>query len=119
MLIKAEQKYVRTSPRKLRLVADVVRGIKTPQQTLVYLEHLNRRAAKVISKVVKQALANATNNLNLKADSLRIKELQISGGPTLKRGQPVSRGRFHPILKRTSHITVILESEDVKKGKTK
>ncbi|MBI2268058.1 MAG: 50S ribosomal protein L22 [Candidatus Blackburnbacteria bacterium] len=112
MLIKAEQKYIRMSPRKIRLVVDSVRGIKLPQQVLLYLEHVNKRAAGVVSKLIKQAIANATNNLSLPADKLTIKELQVGGGPVYKRGQPVSRGRFHPVLKRTSHVRIVLESKE-------
>lgn len=118
MEVKAEQRYIRMSPRKLRQVADSVRGIKTPGEMLSYLERIERRAAVPLAKVIKQAVANATNNLGLAEGSLRIKNLQIGEGPIYKRFRPVSRGRAHPIQKRTSHIRVILEAEE-QKGKGK
>ncbi|OGY08350.1 MAG: 50S ribosomal protein L22 [Candidatus Blackburnbacteria bacterium RIFCSPHIGHO2_01_FULL_43_15b] len=122
MLITAKQKFVRTSPRKLRLMADGVRSLKSPQLAIIYLEQVPQRAAGVLSKVIKTAIANATNNLKLEGDRLKLHEIQIGEGPTYKRGQPVSRGRFHKIEKKTSHITVVLESTtqekalNVKKG---
>ncbi len=115
MIIKAEQKYVRTSPRKLRLVADAVRGL-SPFRALAYLEKINKRAALPLAKVIKQALANGKNNLGLSEDSLKIHELMINEGPVYKRARPVSRGMSHPIAKRTSHIRVILEAKEEKNG---
>lgn len=112
MLIKAEQKYVRMSPRKLRLVADTIRGIKEPGRAVSLLEGVEKRAALPLSKTIKQAIANASKNLGLAENSLRIKELQVQDGPTYKRFKPVSRGRIHSLQKRTSHIRVILETED-------
>lgn len=117
MLIKAEQKYVRMSPRKLRLVADAVRGIKDPDELLASLEGIGKRASTPIVKTVKQAVANATNNLGLSAESLKIKELQVTEGPIYKRYNPVARGQVHPIQKKTSHIRVILEAEPQTKQK--
>lgn len=116
MLIIAKQKFIRTNPRKLRLVIDTIRKTVLATDALAVLDSIEKRAAKVVSKVVKQAIANSTNNYNLPVSTLKIKELQVSGGPTYKRGQPVSRGRFHEIKKRTSHITVILESQEEKKA---
>lgn len=119
MLIKAEQKFIRISPRKLRLVADAIKSTVSPQRALVYLEYMDKKAAGPLSKVIKQALANATNNLKLPADGLFVKEIQIGQGPIYKRGRPRSRGLSHPIAKRTSHITVVLESkasEEEKRG---
>lgn len=117
MLIKAQQKFLRTSPRKLRLVAGLIKRGSRPHDVLSFLPHVQKNAAKPLIKVIKQAIANATNNLSLSVDSLKIKEIQINQGPSYKRGQPVSRGQLHPILKRTSHITVILETEESKKVK--
>ncbi|MBI2007173.1 MAG: 50S ribosomal protein L22 [Candidatus Blackburnbacteria bacterium] len=114
MLIKAEQKYLRTSPRKLRLVADLVRGMR-PLQAVDYLEHVGKRAAFPIQKVLKQALANAKNRTNLSGNDLLIKELVVNQGPVYKRFRPVSRGRAHPIKKKTSHIKVILETKNEKR----
>lgn len=119
MLIKTQQKFVRTSPRKLRLVADSVRKLQSPQLAVLYLEQMQKRAAGVLSKVIKTAIANGTNNLKIAGDSLVLREIQIGGGTTYKRGQAVSRGRFHAIAKRTSHITVVLESQENENSKTK
>lgn len=118
MLIKAEQKYIRTSPRKLRLVADMVRGMKDPQTAIVYLMNIDKRAALPIQKVIKQALGNAKNNAGVSPDEVVLKELVISQGPFYKRFRPVSRGRAHGIKKRTSHIRVILESKAEKQQRT-
>jgi len=109
MEVRAYQKMVRLSPRKLQLVADSVRHLP-PQQALTSLRFMNKHGAVFLAKVLKQALSNATNNHNLAAATLKIKHIYIEAGPTLKRWQAVSRGRGHEILKRTSHIKVILES---------
>lgn len=118
--IVAYQKYVRTSPRKLRLVADSVRHL-LPHKALIDLKFMRKRAALVLAGVLKQAVSNAVNNQNLAKESLRIKSLEIQEGPTLKRWRAVSRGRAHRILKRMSHIKIILtankdnNSQSVKK----
>lgn len=109
MIIKAEQKYLRTSARKLRLVADMVREIGSPRTALEYLVHIDKRAALPLVKVLKQAMANAKNNAGIKEDELKIKEITVNEGPFYKRFRPVSRGRAHSIKKRTSHIRVVLE----------
>jgi len=110
MKIKAEAKYIRTSPRKIRLVADLVRKLPL-NEALTTLTHLRKRAAKPMFKVLKQAQSNAVNNHNLAKDSLLIQSIEVNEGATYKRWNPVSRGRAHSILKRTSHIKVILRSE--------
>lgn len=112
MLIKAEQKYIRISPRKLRVVADMVRKISSPEEAAELLEVVNKRSAKALRKVFLQAIANATNNFSLAKDSLKVHELQIAEGPIYKRLRPVARGRVHPIQKRTSHIRLILEATE-------
>lgn len=114
MLITAKQKFVRTSPRKLRLVADMVRKVNSPHTAVAYLEQTQKRAALVLSKVIKTAIANAVNNLKVPTETLVLSQIQVGEGPTYKRGQPVSRGRFHAIAKRTSHITVLLETAESK-----
>ena len=114
MEIIARSKHVRISPRKMRLVADLVRGLPT-QEAMDILTHLNKNGAKPLLLTLKQAVGNAVNNLNLEKDNLLIKRLEIGKGPTFKRGRPVSRGVWHPILKRTCHIKVILEGEAAQK----
>lgn len=109
MKITAEQKYIRISPRKLRLVVDGLRGMH-PEAAMTELGYMTRNAAEPVRKVIRQALANAVNNLNLNPGSLRISEILVDEGATYKRWQAVSRGRAHSILKRTSSVKVILES---------
>ncbi len=111
MEVKAEVKYIRTSPRKIRLVVGAIKEL-TPQKALEYLKFANKRAAKPLSKIIQSAIANAKNNFGLKPENLSFKEIQVGEGPTLKRWRAVSRGRAHPIMKRTSHIKIILEAEN-------
>lgn len=110
MLIKAEQRYIRMSPQKIREVVRAVGDIDNPQKMLETLSFLNRRAAGPLSKVVKTAVANAKNNKGISVDMLLIKEIQINEGPRIKRWRAGSVGRAQPILKRMSHIRVILET---------
>lgn len=119
MLIKAEQKFVRQSPIKLRLVANSVRKLKSANRALFFLESMQKNAAEPIAKTIKQAMANAKNNHGLNPDTLVIRELIVNEGPNYKRGNPVSRGRFHPILKKTAHIRVIVEDVQVKNALAK
>lgn len=114
MEVRAYQKYIRVSPRKLRLVADAVRNMP-PNQALTNLKFMNKRAAVPLAKIFKQAISNAQNNLNLKEADLKTKELLVEEGPTLKRWRAVSRGRAHQIMKRTSHLKLILEYHEPKK----
>jgi len=116
MDIKAEQKHIRITPQKLRLVADAVRDLPV-SQAMTYLKFIRKRAAKPILKVYKQAIANAVNNLKLSEDNLKVKSLIIKKGSIFKRWQPVSRGRAHKILKRTSHIELILSKQKAKTRK--
>jgi large subunit ribosomal protein L22 len=111
MEIKAEQKFIRMSARKVRFIAESVRR-QTPGNALENLMFIQKRAAKPIIKVIKQAVANAINNYNQKEDNLLIHRIEVVEGPTYKRWQAVSRGRAHPILKRTCHIAVFLKSDD-------
>lgn len=104
----AEAKNIRKSPRKIRLVAAGLRG-QNPQKALEVLKFTNKAAALPLSKVIKSALANATNNLKMDKEKLTIKEILVNEGPSLKRFKARSRGMAHPILKRTSHIRIVLE----------
>lgn len=110
MEIIAKSKYIRTSPRKMRLVADEVRHLD-PQAALISLERLGKRAAGPLGKTIKTAIANAVNNADLKKEGLKIKKIEIGEGPTYKRYRAGSKGRANQILKRTSHIIVVLEGE--------
>ncbi len=104
------QKYIRVSPRKLRLVADMTRKM-TPVEALSVLPYVNKAAAIHIEKVVKSAVANA-KVLGANEQDLVFKEIQISEGPRLKRGIAVSKGMWHPIVKYMSHIRVIVETKE-------
>lgn len=95
----------RISPRKARLVADLIR-YKSATQALIILQTTNKKASGIILKLLNSAIANATNNNGLDATKLVVSEILVNDGPTLKRFQPHSRGRAYPILKRTSHFFI-------------
>lgn len=105
MQTQAVLKFVRVSPQKARLVADMVRG-KPVDQALATLRFSRKRAAGVIRKVLESAIANAENNDGADVDELRISEILVDQGPVMKRIAPRAKGRADRILKRTSHITV-------------
>lgn len=109
MEIMAKTKYLRTSPRKLRLVAGVIRGLK-PSRALVFLDQADKRAAFPLAKTLKSALANAKVK-GVVEESLKIKKIEIGGGPIYKRFRAGSRGQAYSLKKRTSHLTVVLEGE--------
>lgn len=116
MEYKAKISYLRITPRKVRLVADLVRG-----HSVVYaeqqLEFSTKRASQPILKLLRSAVANAKHkNATLNADVLFIKELRVDEGPKLKRFRAASRGRPSPLEKRTSHVSLILSEQ---KSKTK
>lgn len=100
-------KYIRVSPKKMREVAHRVVGL-TPQQALDRLQFTSLKSAKLLSHAIESALGNATKNLKLNPQNLKIKTVEIGKGPHLKRWQPVSRGMAHQIKKRTAHIKVVL-----------
>lgn len=109
--MKSTQKYIRTSPRKLRLVADAVRSL-TPSKALLYLKFIEKNAAEPLSKAIKAAVANAKTNFGLSADNLVFQTIDVQAGATIKRFRAVSRGQGHKILKRTSHINVVLKEKN-------
>lgn len=111
MEFKSEQKHLLLSPRKIRPVVDVIKKL-TPVKALDVLPFVKKRASEFLFKVIKSALANAVQK-GADVNSLIFKEIQIGEGPRLKRGNPVSRGRWHPIKKRMSHIKVILMTKKV------
>ena len=116
MEVRAIQKNIKMSPKKLRFVADVARKMK-PIDAIEKLPFIGKKAAEPIILVIKSALANAKNK-EIDATNLVFKELQINEGPRLKRGRPVSRGRWHPYKRRMSHIRVVLETKEIMKEKT-
>lgn len=115
MEFKSEQKYLILSPRKIRPVVEVIKKM-TPNKALESLPFIKKRASEFVFKVIKSAVANATQK-GVDSNTLIFKEIQIGEGPRLKRGQPVSRGRWHPIKKRMSHVKVILTTKKVSEVK--
>jgi large subunit ribosomal protein L22 len=108
MEVQAKAKWVRTSPRKVRLVARTLRNLPV-SEALVACSFMPKSAARDVAKVIRSAQANAENNFNLVRDDLVIKDIRVEPGPMLKRGQPRAMGRLFSIFKRTSHITAIVE----------
>jgi large subunit ribosomal protein L22 len=108
MEVQAKAKWVRTSPRKVRLVARTLRNLPV-SEALVACSFMPKDAARDVAKVIRSAQANAENNFNLVKDDLVIKDIRVEPGPMLKRGQPRAMGRLFSIFKRTSHITAIVE----------
>lgn len=104
----AKLKYVRISPRKVRLVVDLVRGKKVGD-ALNTLAFTRKRSSKVVYDLVKSAVANAESAKKMDPDNLYISAIHVDGGPTLKRFIPRAMGRATKVLKRTSHITVVLK----------
>jgi large subunit ribosomal protein L22 len=115
---KAITKYVRMSPQKARLVADLVRG-KEVLKALDILEFTNKKAAKIIKKTLNSAMHNATNNFKMNEDKLVVSEILINQGPVLKRLMPRAQGRADIQRKPTAHVTVVVaevEKEAEKKA---
>ncbi len=107
METKAVAKYIRISPQKARLVADVVRGMEVGS-AITTLRFMPKKAARILRKVVESAVANADQNEAIDVDTLYVKDIFVDGGPMLKRFRPRAQGRATRILKRTSHVTVIV-----------
>ena len=107
MEVKAVSKYVRISPRKVRKIAGAVKG-KPVESGLNSLRFMPQKAASLLEKIVRSAVANAEQNPDIDIDELVIRNVIADQGPTLKRWRPRARGRATRILKRTSHITVTL-----------
>jgi large subunit ribosomal protein L22 len=108
MEVSAVQKYVRRAPRKARLVADSVKGMKVID-ALAQLEFSPKHAARDVAKAIKSAAANAEHNFNLNREDLVVKQLLIDEGPTYRRRRPVSRSMAHEFFHRTCHITAVVE----------
>ncbi len=109
--VRARARYVRTAARKARLVADQVRGLPVPEaQTL--LAFSPRGAARDLAKLIDSAAANAENNHELVAEDLRIAQIRVDEGPTLKRWRARARGRATRIEKKTCHVSVVLTPTD-------
>jgi large subunit ribosomal protein L22 len=104
------QKGVRISPRKVAVVADLVRG-RTVADAITILEYTPRRAALPVKEAIKSAAANAEHNHSYKPDTLEITEISVTSGPRLKRFIPAARGRARRFQRKTSHIRVVVDGE--------
>jgi len=113
MEIRATLKHFRVSPRKARLVIDTIRGLKV-EQALTNLTFMKKRVSPVIKKLLASAIANAEHNQSLQRSNLYVKEIIANDGKTLKRWMPRAHGRATPLLKRASHITIVLD--EIEKG---
>jgi large subunit ribosomal protein L22 len=110
MAWKSAHKYARISPRKVRLVIDLIRDLQVPH-ALDVLTFTRKRAARMVEKVLLTAVANADDQGEVNADDLYVTCARVDEGPTIKRWQPKDRGRAHPIMKRTCHIVVEVDAE--------
>lgn len=109
---QATAKYIRRSTRKLRLVADSIRGL-APTEAVIHLERMMKQSAEPLADVIKSALANVKQKQAV-TDTVRFKTIEIMGGPSMKRWRAVSRGQAHAYKKRMTHIRVILTDEKMK-----
>ena len=108
MEVKARLRFVRIAPRKARLVADLIRG-KRSEEALNILNFTKKAAAKILIKLLKSAIANATQKKTVDIDRLYVKQIMVDQGPTMKRFQPRALGRATTVRRRTSHINIILD----------
>ena len=126
MVVTAKLRYLRIAPRKVRLVADLLRG-KSVEEAQNILNFTQKRTAKPFSKLLKQGISNAKNNFQMEEKNLYISTILVDEGPKLKRIRPRARGQANEIQKKTSHITIILEnieadrfaSRGLQRGKTR
>ncbi len=116
MEVKAKLRHLHIAPRKVRLVIDQIRGLDT-KEALRNLNFIPKRAAKPVTKLLRSAIANAEHNFDLDKDNLYIKEIRADEGPKFRRFQPRAFGRAYPIIKRTTHVLIILDERV--KGKRK
>lgn len=107
MEARAEAKYIRISPRKVNYICKEIRGKKV-SEALTILKFTPKKGAKILEDVLLSAIANAENNLSLDAETLIVQNCWANDGPTMKRFRPKAKGSAYPILKRTSHIGVIV-----------
>ena len=115
-MITASLKNYRISPRKVRLVADMIRGKNVTQARLI-LVGATKKAKHPLADLLDSAVANALHNHKIESDALFVKEIRVDQGFVLKRSMPVSRGSAHPIKKRTSHVSIILAPAEAKAKK--
>ena len=111
MEAKAIARYIRIAPRKVRIVADLIRG-KSIAEAFAILQHTPKVASEVVEKALKSAVANAEHNYDMNVDALFVSTIYVDQGPTMKRIHPRSRGQAFKILKRSSHVTVMVKEKD-------
>ena len=111
MEAKAVLKYTRISPRKVEIVLDLIRN-KPVDLAMAILKHTPKAACEDLEKLLKSAIANAENNFNMDRNNLYVSECYVSPGPMLKRIRPSAQGRAYRILKRTSHVTLVVKEKE-------
>ena len=111
MEAKAYLKYARISPRKVQIVLDLIRG-KDADYAMAILKNTRKSASEYLVKLLKSAMANAENNHHMDASKLYVSECFVCPGPTLKRVMPRAKGSADRILKRTSHVTIVLKEKE-------
>ena len=109
---RATLKNARISARKVKIVIDLIRG-KSVAEAIAILKYTPKAASPLVEKLVKSAIANAENNHNMDVSRLYVAECFVCPGPTLKRIRPKDHGRAHRILKRTSHMTIVLKEREI------
>ena len=112
MTANATLRYLRMSPRKVRLVADFVRGLPV-ERALIQLDHLSKEAAAPVAKLIRSAIANAVTNHGMLKEGLVVHRIAVNEGPTMKRFTPKAQGRATPIRKRMSHVHVTVAGASV------
>lgn len=115
-MITASLSNYRITPRKMRLVADMIRG-KDVGIARNLLTAVNKKAKSPLSDLLDSAIANAKNNFNIDSSSLMVKEIRVDQGYILKRSLPMSRGSAFPLKKRTSHVKIVLAPKEIKAAK--
>lgn len=111
MEARAQARYVRIAPRKVRIVLDLIRGKKV-DEALSILRFTPKAASPILEKLLRSAIANAENNFNMNRDALYISQCYADQGPILKRYRPRAQGRAFSIHKKTSHITIVLKEKE-------
>lgn len=111
MEARAIAKHIRISPRKMKPIADLVRG-KNANEAIAILKFTPRKGASILKKVIESAVANAENNHGMDLESLYVSEVYANQGPTMKRWKAGSMGKANPILRRTSHVGVVLKEKE-------
>jgi large subunit ribosomal protein L22 len=107
---KSTTKYVRVPPRKARLAADLIRGLNVEEATLQLMVS-NLKAGKLLKKTLNSAVANAESQLNVQRKDLRVQEVRVDAGPVLKRAKSKNKGGRVPVMKRTSHFTIVIAAK--------